>query len=136
MCDRDWCKFDRENFIFVYFSTEWRDMLNIDELIVDNSTQMYLEKINVLLDNYATLKRIDMYKMYMYKSKHWITLGLQKSISLKNELLAKFINKKEHIYWQRKSTLNTKTTKLSQLAITCSKTTIETLEQGVKYVQS
>ena len=98
MCDRDWCKFDRENFIFVYFSTEWRDMLNIDELIVDNSTQMYLEKINVLLDNYATLKRIDMYKLYMYKSKHWITSGLQKSISLKNELLAKFINKKEHIY--------------------------------------
>ena len=97
---------------------------------------MYLEKINVLLDNYATLKRIDMYKLYMYKSKHWITSGLQKSISLKNELLAKFINKKEHIYLQRKSTLNTKTTKLSQLAITCSKTTIETLEQGVKYVQS
>ena len=91
MYDRDWCKFDRENFILDYFSTEWEDLLNIDELIVDNSTQMYLEKINILLDTYAALKRIDMYKLYMYKSKHWITLGLQKSISLKNELLTKFI---------------------------------------------
>ena len=98
MYDRDWCKLDRENFIFDYFSTEWKDLLNTDELIVDNSTQMYLEKINILLDTYATLKRIDLFKLYMYKSKHLKNLGLQKSISLKNELLTKFINKKEHIY--------------------------------------
>ena len=32
-----------------------------------------------------------------FKSKHWITLGLQKSICVKNKLLTNFINKKEHI---------------------------------------
>ena len=32
-----------------------------------------------------------------FKSKPWITLGLQKSISVKNKLLKKFINKKDPI---------------------------------------
>ena len=47
---RDWSKFDQENFILDYFSIGWKDLLKIDELNVDNSTQMYLEKINILLD--------------------------------------------------------------------------------------
>ena len=33
--------------------------------------------------------------MKYLKSKTWITLGLQKSISLKNKLLTNFINKKD-----------------------------------------
>ena len=41
---RDWSKFDRENFSPDYFSIGWEDLLKIDELNVDNSTQMYLEK--------------------------------------------------------------------------------------------
>ena len=32
-----------------------------------------------------------------YKSKPWITLGLQKSISVKNKLLKNFINTKDPI---------------------------------------
>ena len=32
-----------------------------------------------------------------FKSKSWITLGLQKSISVKNKLLINFINKKDPI---------------------------------------
>ena len=55
---------------------------------------MYLDKINVLLHTYALLKRINKYKL-KFKSKPWITLGLQKSISMKNELLTNFINKKD-----------------------------------------
>ena len=39
--ERGCCKLNRENF------------LKIDKLNVDNSTQIYLEKINVLLDTYA-----------------------------------------------------------------------------------
>ena len=81
------------NFILDYFSIDWEDLLKIDELNVDNSTQTYLEKINILLETYAPLKRIDKYKL-RFKSKPWITLGLQKSISVKNKLLTKFINTK------------------------------------------
>ena len=71
-------------------------MLKIDELSVDNSIKIYLDKINMLLDTYAPLKRINNYKL-KFKSKSWITLGLQKSISVKNKLLTNFINKKDPI---------------------------------------
>ena len=94
--ERDWSKFDRENFILDYFSADWEDLLKIDECNVDNSTKIYLDKINMLLDTYAPLKNINKYKL-KFKSKPWITLGLQKSISLKNKLLANFINKKDPI---------------------------------------
>ena len=94
--ERDWSKLDRENFILDYFSVDWEDLLKIDELNADNSTKTYLHKINMLLDTYAPLKKINKYKV-KFKSKPWITLGLQKSISLKNKLLANFINKKDPI---------------------------------------
>ena len=50
----------------------------------------------MLLDNYAPLKRINKNK-FKFKSKTWIKLGLQKSISVKNKLLVNFINKKDPI---------------------------------------
>ena len=50
----------------------------------------------MLLDTYAPLKRVQKYKL-KFKSKPWITLGLQKSISVKNKLLTNFINKKDPI---------------------------------------
>ena len=42
----------------------------------------------MLLDTYALLK-------LKFKCKPWINLGLQKSISVKNKLLTKSINKKD-----------------------------------------
>ena len=53
--ERDWSKFDRENFILDYFSVDWEDLLKIDELNADNSTKMLLDKINMLLDTYVPL---------------------------------------------------------------------------------
>ena len=92
--ERDWSKFDRESFIIDYFSVEWKDLLKIDELNADKSTKKFLDKINMLLDTYAPLKRVKKYKL-KFKSKPWITLGLQKSIFVKNKLLTNFINKKD-----------------------------------------
>ena len=54
--------------------------MKIDELNADNSTKIYLNKINMLLDSYAPLKKFNKCKL-QFKSKPWITLGLQKSIS-------------------------------------------------------
>ena len=93
--ERDWSKFDQENFILDYFSVDWEDLLKTDEPNADNST-MYIDKINMLLDTYAPLKRINKYNIKI-KSKPWITLCLQKSISLKNKLLKNFINKKDPV---------------------------------------
>ena len=81
--EQDWSKFDQENFILDYFSVHWEDLLKTGELNADKSTRMYLHKINMLLDTYAPLKRINKYKM-KFKSKPWITL--QKSISVKKQI--------------------------------------------------
>ena len=94
--ERDWSKFDRENFILDYFSVDWEDLLKTDELNANNSTKTFLDKVNMLLDTYAPLKRVKKYKL-KFKSKPWITLGLQKSISVKSKLLTNFINKKDPI---------------------------------------
>ena len=47
----------------------------------------------MLLDTYAPPKRIDKHKL-KFNSKACITLGLLKSISVKNKLPTDFINKK------------------------------------------
>ena len=54
----DWSKFDRENFILDYFCVDWEDLLKTDELNANNSTKIYLDKINILLDTYTPLKKI------------------------------------------------------------------------------
>ena len=72
--ERDWSKFDQENFILDYFSVDWEDLLKTDELNADNSTRIYLDKINMSLDTYAPLKIMNKCKM-KFKSKPWITLG-------------------------------------------------------------
>ena len=84
--ERDWSKFYWEKFILDYVSADWGDLLKIDELNGDNSTKMYLDKINTLLDTYAPLKRIDKYKL-KFKPNPWITLSSQKSISVKTNYL-------------------------------------------------
>ena len=81
----DWSKFDRENIILDYFSVDWEDFLKIDDLNVDNSTKINLDKINMLLDTYPPLKKINKCKL-KFISKPWITLGLQKSISVKKQI--------------------------------------------------
>ena len=53
--ERDWFKFDQENFIPNYFFVDWEDLLKIYELNVDNSSQIYQDKINMLLGTYAPL---------------------------------------------------------------------------------
>ena len=44
----------------------------------------------MLLDTYARLKKNNKYKLKL-KSKPWITLGLQKSIFVKDKMLTNFI---------------------------------------------
>ena len=50
----------------------------------------------MLLDTYAPLKRVKKYKL-KFKSKFWIMLGLQKSVSVKNKLLTNLVNKEDPI---------------------------------------
>ena len=68
--EKNWSKFDLENFILDHFSSDWENLLKTD----------------------APLKRINECKL-KFKSKSWITLPLQKSISVKNKLLVNSIRR-------------------------------------------
>ena len=65
--------------------------MKIDELNVDYSTQMHLDEINMMLDTYVPVKRMNKCK-FKFKSRPWIMLSLQKSIFVKVKLLARLIN--------------------------------------------
>ena len=93
----DQSKFDQENFILDYFAVDWEDLLKTDELNVDNSTKIYLDKINMLLDIYSPLKKLINTNWNLSLDQPWTTLGLQKSISAKNKLLPNLINKKDPV---------------------------------------
>ena len=92
--ERDWSKFNKENFILEHVYVDWEDLLKIDELNADKSNEKILDKMNMLLDKYVPLKKNMKYKL-KFKSKPCITLGLQKSISVKKNLFTDFINKKD-----------------------------------------
>ena len=60
---------------------------------IDFSFECFLKKFNLILDKYLPLKKLTKQKL-KFKTKPWITPGLQKSISVK-KLLIKLIKLKE-----------------------------------------
>ena len=83
------------NFVLDYFSIDWDDTVKISDENIDYSTEAFLNKLNNLLHCYAPFKKISKYKL-KFKTKPWINPGLQKSISIKNKLLTKYIKIKNH----------------------------------------
>ena len=51
--ERDWSNFDQENFILDYFSIDWNETLKIDEQNIDYFAEIFLNKINELVNNFA-----------------------------------------------------------------------------------
>ena len=87
--ERDWSNFVQENFILDYFSVDWNSLINNDK-DVNLSFNNFFKRINAILDNHAPLRKVTKKKL-RFRSKPWKTLGLQKSISIKNSLFVKFI---------------------------------------------
>ena len=87
-------KFDQENFILDYLSVDWENLIKSNCGNVDQSFVSFLAKFNSILDLYAPLKKISKQKL-KFRNKPWITLGLQKSIFIKNHLLTKYIKLKD-----------------------------------------
>ena len=92
--ERDWSKFVQQNFVLDYFDKDWSDVLQLDQQDVNLSINSFLDKMNSILDEHGPLKRVNKYKL-KFKSKPWITPAIQKSISVKNNLLKRFINSKD-----------------------------------------
>ena len=92
--ERDWNNFDQENFILDYLAVDWTDIIKSEKKNIGFSFECFLKKFNLILDKYLPLKKLTKQKL-KFKTKPWITPGLQKSISVKNKLLTKFIKLKE-----------------------------------------
>ena len=95
-------KFKKEKFILDYFDKNWSEILELDQHNVNLSMDSYLDHVNTILDSHAPYKKVSKYEL-RFKLKSWITPALQKSISVKNSLLKKFINCndfqiKEHLF--------------------------------------
>ena len=73
--ERDWSKFNKENFILDYFEKNWSVVLQLDQQNVDLSTESFLNNINSVLDSNAPFKRVKKYKL-RFKTKPWITPAL------------------------------------------------------------
>ena len=58
MFERDWSKFDQENFILDYLSVDWDNLITSNNGNVDQSFISFLIKFNSILDSYAPLKKI------------------------------------------------------------------------------
>ena len=56
--ERDWPRFDQENFVLDYFSVEWDNFLLSSNTSTEKSYKTFLEKFESLLDTYAPLKKI------------------------------------------------------------------------------
>ena len=92
--EKDWSKFIQKNFVLDYFDKDWSDVLKLDQQDVNLSINSFLDNMNSIIDEHASLKRIDKYKS-KHKSKPWITSAIQKSVSAKSNLLKGFINSKD-----------------------------------------
>ena len=54
--ERDWSKFKQENVILAYFDKDWANLLQIDQQNVNLSMDIFLSKIDSILDTHAPLK--------------------------------------------------------------------------------
>ena len=73
---------------------DWKALLKTEQHNINFSLETYLSKVNSLLHTHASLKKNSKYKL-KFKTKPWITPGLQKSVAIKTKLLKKFIHLKE-----------------------------------------
>ena len=91
--ERDWSKVIQTDFVLDCFDKDWSNVLQLEQQDVNLSIESFLNNMNSILDEHAPLKRINKYKL-KFKSKPWITPAIQKSITVKNNLLKRFINVK------------------------------------------
>ena len=57
--ERDWSKFNKENFILDYFEKNWSDVLQLDQQNVDLSIESFLNNMNSILGSTAPFKRVN-----------------------------------------------------------------------------
>ena len=93
MFNKYWSKFDQENIMLHYLAVDWENLIKTNIENVDQFFVNFLIKFNSILGIHAPLKNLSKEKLKLI-NKQWIALGLQNSISVKSNLLAKYLKLK------------------------------------------
>ena len=83
--------FNRVNFILDYFDIDWDAILQANKNDVNLSMQIFLKKVNELLDKYMPLRKLAQ-KEYKRRFKTWITNLILDKIEKKNKAFRKYMN--------------------------------------------
>ena len=86
--------FESDWFILDYFAINWPHILKLKNNNTNTSFQNFFDSLNRILDKHAPLKKLSKYKR-KFKTKPWITMALQKFISITNKLFSDYIDKKD-----------------------------------------
>ena len=69
--ERDWSKFNHEEFILDYFSVDWPHTLKLQNNNIDSSFQNCFDSMNNIPDKHAPFKKITKYQL-KFRTKPWI----------------------------------------------------------------
>ena len=94
MFQRDWSKFNHEEFILHVFSVDWTYILKLRNNNTDASIQSLFYSMNSMLYKHVSFKKIIKYKLKL-KTRPRTTTALQKSFSIKNKILNSYIRKRD-----------------------------------------
>ena len=86
--------FDRVNFVLDYLDIDWNTILKANKNNVNTSLQIFLAKINALLDKYMPLKKV-LKRDYMRRFKPWINDIILEKINKKNKAFKQYMNCKD-----------------------------------------
>ena len=92
--ERDWSTLNHEELIQDFFSVDWSYTSKLQNNKIDSSFQYFFESLNNMFDKLAPFKKINKHKL-KFKTKPWITIALQKSISIKNKTVKNYIKRKD-----------------------------------------
>ena len=114
----NWKSFNNATFSADYKSTDWPNVKLIDKENPNLPFHNYIEEVEKMISNHTPLRKSRKGEL-KFKSKPWITSGLQKFIAIKNKLFGKFIKStnsiiKEKLHNDYKSYRNMISTLLKQ----------------------
>ena len=92
------------------FDKDWSNILNLKHDNMNVSVENFVNDMNNLLGKHAPFKKISKYELKL-KTKPWIIAALQKSISIKNALVKRYVKlkspvKKNEVHQQYKHSIN------------------------------
>ena len=93
---RNWNHFKHEDFILDYLEIDWDETLNLEAKDTNLSFEIFLSKMNDLLDKHAQMEKLTR-KQFENMSKPWLTPGIKQSINKRNKYHKLLVSTKDPV---------------------------------------